>query len=542
MVPIATEGSGADFVTSVAAYGTQEHQLAVSHQYRDVLHSFALVSFTHSDNDFPYVDRNNTPYNPDDDRERHMENSQYTSGTVLVHPRVSLGSIRTLVTNVSYTYSKAHLPAPEGRTNRTAYYDENRVTVTARLNDDRDGRVLNVEPAIGYTFTDGLRFWTSLDTGVGASHATSTAANSFAEVGTREQTLSVPVYGTVRLGDLFTIEPTLHLQAADINPTVNTTEGHHGDWHSREASLSAAADVQLHATPLLATVGGSVAGVYSETEGGLDGASLKTVLPSDTTTVVWSARAGVSAGLAEERLLLYSNIGRFSNQPSLRERYGASGASNPNPTLVPETGVAVELGAKARGKSLFAEVCGFYVQSDNKIITVFDGRQSASINCDGARAYGVETWVSWIPLSFLAFDSRATFQHTENLAREYNWYGRRLPNEPGIDLFETVTVGPLRGFSLRYGLDMKSFYYRDPSNVAERVPEETYDGEPDFWDVHHSIVLEYRAPRHLTLRVSAVNVTNELVTEGRAASTSASGYDWVLYPENQWRATLTYSF
>lgn len=539
--------TGADLHASMGNYHTQDHHMLVSHSPGNGLSVLGLLSFENSENDFPYLDRNNTfmgtLIDPTlDDSERVMSNNRYTAGYLLLHPSLRLNDKSMLFTNVTMSYFKAHQPAEEGKRNLTAYYTEKVTSVNARIVNDSVGR-FSVEPAVGYTYRDGYRFSTAFDEGAGASHSTLSGPRSHAKVGSIEQMLSVPVTVYYRPANVFVIESMVQLSGADIDPTVNTTGGSHGDWHCSEAAGSAALDAIAAIDPVGLIVGASGRGSYTTTEGGLDGYTLRTIPDADTVTAIWSVKGGVSLHLQKDAVLIYCNGGRFSNEPSLRQRYGAQGAHNPNPTLVPETGYAAELGVKIDCRDFYSEVCGFYNRSYDKIITVFDGRQASSMNCAGALVYGVESSVVWSISDWVQLDGRITLQHTENLSREYNWYGRRLPNEPEITVQEAVLIGPFKGFSLRYGVDLKSFYFRNPANTnADRVPKYEYGKENDFWELFHHGTLEWKALRHLTISLSAINVTNGLLTSGELAYSGEGGNSLVLVPANQLHASVEYSF
>ena len=64
-------------------------------------------------------------------------------------------------------------------------------------------------------------------------------------------------------------------------------------------------------------LGGSVKGIRSRPDGGLDTYTMKTVPEGDTTYAVWSVKGGASASLLNNAMRLFVNGGRFSNHPSL---------------------------------------------------------------------------------------------------------------------------------------------------------------------------------------------------------------------------------
>jgi len=535
--------AGADIYSSIGTYHAQEHHVLANNATGDGLQAVALLSYIDSENDFPYLDRNNTPYNTADDTERRMENNQYTAGYFMMHPAVPLNDRFRLHAMASASQFKAHQPGNEGRSNKTAYNAAKVFDINVRLENESAQDVIVIEPAIAYVFREAYRFYTSLDFAAGASHSSMSRPNSYAELGSDEQTLTVPATVIIRPAGFLRLESCVSLRGADINPTVNTTGGSHGDWHSREASGSAALDAIVAAHPFGAVAGGSIQGVYSETEGGLDGYSNRMVPASDTITLLWAAKGGVSLSCADSAVLFYANAGRFSNQPSLRQRYGAQGAHNPNPTLLPETGLAAECGVKLLSRSMYTEVGGFYNRSWNKILTVFDGSQSASINCAGARSWGLEASLVATLWRFLQSDTRLTWQRTENLSRMNNWYGNQLPDEPALDIHESIGLGPFNGLSLRYGIELKSAYYRDPGNTEGfRVPASLVGKEDKFWEAFHNCKLEWKPFAALTLAVAGNRLTSDLLTARETASIGESGYQWVVCPVNQWCVSAMYSF
>jgi outer membrane receptor protein involved in Fe transport len=343
------------------------------------------------------------------------------------------------------------------------------------------------------------------------------------------------------ISDLLTIEPHLGLNYQDIRPTVNTTRGMHGDWHGREASCNAAADVHIRYHPLEMLLGGSVQGVYSKTEGGYHEILTDTVLPSDTLFSI-AAVNGALSYKPRDSYLLFLSAGRFSNQPSLRERYGARGAHIPNPDLLPEQGIAAECGGKIYFSRWFAEAAAFYNRTENTIMTLHHGTLTKSVNAEGARVYGLELSLTATPFDWFGLDSRATFQRTENLTRQNNYYGRRLPDEPDIALFHSLRLGPVAGFSLVYGADISSFYFHDPANVSLRVPRKNADGTGDYWRDFHNAKLTWSPGKHLSISASLNKITNDYLTQQESIATDEDTYSLIRYPTNHWCVSLMYSF
>lgn len=119
----------------------------------------------------------------------------------------------------------------------------------------------------------------------------------------------------------------------------------------------------------------------------------------------FSGHTGISVAVAEGTRLVANvgrgfrapnifDVGQFGNRPSNR-------FAIPNPNLKPETLVSVDLGIKHDGDNFDFEAFAFQSQYDDKIITVFTGRnvgtrrEVQNVNAAEARLYGAEFGFSW---------------------------------------------------------------------------------------------------------------------------------------------------
>jgi hypothetical protein len=146
-------------------------------------------------------------------------------------------------------------------------------------------------------------------------------------------------------------------------------------------------------------------------------------------------------------------------------------------------------------------------------------------------------------LKYCQLDNRVTWQHTENLTRMNNWYGNLLPDEPALDINESVILGPLKGLSLRYGLDLKSQYFRDPGNTSGfMVPGDNFARKSEYWEVFHNCKLEWKPFRALTISLAGNRLTRDLLVTQEILYSGESGQQWVLVPANQVCFSVGYSF
>ncbi len=174
-----TKGNSVDILSSLGAYGYNSHAVSVNHSSASGIDVFSAITYLGSNNDFPYLDRNNTPYNDSDDVKRRIVNHNHKAFEVRFHPALNLSDNRRIVSGVSYSTTHSGIPAGEGHSNRTARYDESKVDFIIRyISNTPDGSIFKYEPEIGCYYRNGLTFWTSLDSSFGHSHGTLTAKNN----------------------------------------------------------------------------------------------------------------------------------------------------------------------------------------------------------------------------------------------------------------------------------------------------------------------------------------------------------------------------
>ncbi|WP_170113229.1 TonB-dependent receptor plug domain-containing protein [Ahniella affigens] len=119
----------------------------------------------------------------------------------------------------------------------------------------------------------------------------------------------------------------------------------------------------------------------------------------------FSGHTGISVAVADGTRLVANvgrgfrapnifDVGQFGNRPSNR-------FAIPNPNLKPETLVSVDVGVKHDGDAFDFEAYAFQSQYDDKIVTVFTGRNVGSrrevqnVNATEATLYGVEFGFNW---------------------------------------------------------------------------------------------------------------------------------------------------
>jgi outer membrane receptor protein involved in Fe transport len=537
-----TKGPLCDLQTEIGSFGKQKISTGVNYTFTPDFSLYGAASYNHCENNIPYLDRNNTVFGTVidpliDDTLRILKNHQYTAIDVMLHPVMLLCNHNKRITgNIYYSDLDRHIPAEESKENETARYSEKKVVATVTLQHD-DSTRFQVVPSLDYRFTDGVTRWSDRDQGFGSSLGGLTKGTS-ASSGMAEHSLDGKLEMKYYPFENVKVQGLFFCQAADANPLYDRANGEHGDWHSRRALGGAATEITSRVDRLTVSTGGSVSGIYDETEGGVDGVSKKPVLPSDTVTVLINGEVGAGYTLFDNTKL-FINAGHYSNQPSLRERFGAKGAVMANSELKAEEVNAAEAGIKCNVRHIYLECTAFYTRTYNTIEFKSDGYLVKPENNSGSRNRGLE-FSSIIEMpKYLSLDVAATWQKTKNLAILY--INKKMPDEPDISIASGVNIQPIAGLILSYKVQFKSVYFHDLKNTDHyRVPVVKYtSGNVDGTFIHDAL-LSWKVNSHLDLRFSAENMKF-----GKMQSLENSiekGYGTIITPATRWNFSVGYSF
>jgi outer membrane receptor protein involved in Fe transport len=529
--------------SAIGAYGYRKFSVENSHPFSERFNLFGSLCYVKSDNDWPYLDRNKTPYNTADDAVRSVENNRYDFFEGRLHPSLMLPGGRTWASGLSYSTSAIGIPALEGSVNKTAKHSQTIFQITSRLsNDDASKKnTVTVTPEIGYLHWFDNTFWTSLDSSMGTYYgAIAALPNSWGESTSDLQIAHISCITDIDFSDNLTSQVTLHGKYSDIGSSTRVTGFPQGDWPGNSEELSIAIDgngsIPVGAVKLGANCGAAVKAVRSATAGGKNDLLITTVLPSDTVEYPWSAHAGLQC-LMEKLFNAFVNIARYSNLPSLRDKYGSKGAVLPNPDLREETGTTAEAGARFMREHFWFEATAFTTETENGIWLLPGKDFTKPVNLAAQLTKGIEASCWMEPAKYLRGELRMTLQKAENRSRLYNYYGKRLPGEPDLSLLARLSVGPFKGVTTDYWLDYKSAFFRDWGNT-ERVPDDP--AKPGL--LFHNAKISWKISSHFNSSLSIRNFSGTSLRYEEMARSAESGYSWILYPANEWCLTMGYSF
>jgi outer membrane cobalamin receptor len=478
---------------SAGSHGAQQHSLAGGYSVGPDLHRvsiFANVGYSRADNDFEYLNRNSTPYNPDDDFWTTRENSEFRSLEAHVQARFALGSGQSLRFKTAYSGNSGGLPGSEGEVTHTAGFSNTlrQYLVGWEYAPNSEGQRLAIQASLDDETPE--FHWTKADPiGLTSGHDTT-------EISTRSIRSQGQVYWDVawksgtrewRLSSL--------VSGGQENLEPSGTISDNPSWNNRRRNVLGAADISFQPdTSWTITVGGQGQIVSDYTEGGIAyyGAA---VPPTDKTESYPAGRLGV-LWRPINPASFFANAGRFYHLPSLTDRFGGRWGMIANPDLLPERGLNTEAGARWRWQSGFMESCLFWNRTDDALFYLRSANLIKPSNLDATLAEGLElTLEQGLPFgvqeSFVA-----TAQHTENISDTY-YHGLILPDQPvWRHVLKTRIPLPFH-FSAEHMWDFRTSLYRDPGNL-ERIPPQ---------HLHHAL-LRWNWKRHISVSASVENITD----------------------------------
>jgi outer membrane cobalamin receptor len=531
---------------SLGAYGSQKYNVQLNRFANEKVRVLGAARIKVSDNDWKYIDLNNTPYNPNDDAIATIKNHKHKGYAFSLLPAYYLSNGRVVNFDISTTSSSTGIPGKKGAENKTALAEQGLLLISLLLSREvaSDVKRIVLTPRISYTLSNDKVFWTSLDESMGTSHGSlSTVPNAYGKL---ESNLSIVSLSTTT--DWYitkNIGAVIHVSAKQSVIATNEESSHlpiGSDFPANSQELGIAADVHFSLPMILAVspeavVAASVNAVRNETDGGENYLLAKSISHEDTLQYPWSVRGGLSCGVGEY-LKLFSNIARYTSIPSIRERYGYNGAFEPNENLRSENGLSVEAGVRFKKRMLRAETVCFYQSTKNGIKLESGGVMTRPVNVEKTRTYGVECSGYVNPFKPVVLTLSGTWQNARNLSHRYSEYGLSLPNEPDLSLQAGCQLTIKGIVLLEYGIGFKTPFYRDVANTW-KIPDH---GE-EYGTFNHSAKTEINISKKIKTGISVSNFTGNVFTyESLLSGADESGYSWTNYPQNEWNIYLRMVF
>jgi outer membrane cobalamin receptor len=514
----------------VGSFGEFKGEAGITRTATEKLNIRSSLTFHRANNNYPYLERNGTPYNLGDDTLRDLENNQFINGLFSLGLSLNLPNEWESTVDWFHNSRLLELPASESHFNQTAEYalaeDRGEFSLLKQF-----GNGLRFQQGISLLSTRNSTTWTALDY-FGNPHGTlvNDQVGEYSSVNSVLNSSSSLLFFPL---PFLMLDSRLDLRAEQMLPTTEVDSYIPSDWQCERVSCNIASDVTLFKDRLSLIVSGAYQLNYNRTAGGVDEYSDQTLESESHYNGDWSFGGGVSY-LLKDSWNLFANASNYSRSPSLRELYGYEGGVMPNVDLEIESGVNIEAGISTQKDKFSGELIFFRNYQDNLISLVSDGVQAKQLNIAGGLAFGIEQSVLWQMASVIAVEENLTWQHTEVL-KDARYAGNMLPDQPVLSVSGDLIIGSFAGFKLHNLVEFNSPIYREISNLNR------YPAEPKESGIFSlSFVLGWQKAG-FSAEFGALNVLDSRVKDGEGVSVEG-GYYTLLYPGRRFQFQIGYEF
>ncbi len=435
---------------------------------------YSNLNYSYAENDYPYLDRNHTPSNFDDDTVKIMQNDAFRNFEFQFRPTIALRDNKKLFAEIAFNNIRDEISGNNGKEYKTAELKTSDIAsrlVFTSLNSSQNKKGVG-ELNLGYKNSQSTLFWTALDKSFGIAHGV--LDSGWAKMHHNDH--------QINLNGVMSFSPweKLNLEGAIISlyqmflPTNELNRDIVGDWECFRLSSKFALDATYKTDLFNAYLGATIDAVMDSTNGGFDEYLEDTLSSERSYTSDFSWRIGANGYLPGKFINIFASGGRYFKLSSLREKYGFKGGVAPNPDLKNERQYSFDAGIGFSLSRLNGEGTFFYLYTENGIVFISDNVVLRPVNLNYDVMFGGEFAIHWEIYEKLKVNTNFTIQKSELGYPGYE--GNMKPYQPAFSMDIESRVGPFYGLSFLWNLEYKSRYFKDLGNGMAVPFDETKAG------------------------------------------------------------------
>jgi len=441
---------GGKFYASYGSHNSRILSMQASSPLTDSVLWTSNISYRASDNDFPYLNRNGTEYNTDDDFWTKRENAEFS--------QVSGNHAWTFVRERNVILRVEHRSEAGGISGR-----EHQVIKTAQSVNDAILSSVEIEPQ-NKNFDVGFQGFAGIEKSMSEWHEPVDKMGYASEERTESGLL---IKNSGGQGSFYfennNVKTELHayvnyqyLESRNKSVILSNYE-----LSNMVLQLSGAGTFEL-VDFFNIRANAAVRSSRQKLESGrvrtfyMDGEF------KERSKELFSGRLSGNFGKPDSRWNSFVAFGHYFRDPTVFELFSTSFGIVSNPHLRPEQGEQIEagVGCKTKKSSLSATLFANYIR--DRIIYHTSGMVTKPINAEKGKVYGLETELASELFSWLKISSNATFQSPEN-----------LPSEPKEQYYSSMIFMLPYTFELTLEGEAHSFLYRDKAQRKD-IPEKAF--------------------------------------------------------------------
>ncbi|MCL2100686.1 MAG: TonB-dependent receptor [Fibromonadales bacterium] len=439
---------GGKFYASYGSYNSRFLSMQASSPLTDSLFWTSNISYRASDNNFPYLNRNGTEYNTQDDFWTKRKNAEYSqiSGT---HSFRFAHSKSNSVLRLEHCSSAGGIPGREDQETKTANSASDAVLASYEIEPSRYFGLLTFAgfeknmsrwhyplDKIGYNLNEHTQSGLLIKNGGGQGSFYLENKKIKTELHTYFNYQYLESRNSSAMLSSYEFSNTL-LQASFAGTLIPA------DFFNIKANAASRFNIEKQES-------GKVSGFFMDSEF------------KENTRYLNSGR--ISANFGKENSLWSSSVaaGHYFRAPSLLELFSTSFGILSNPNLKAEQGEQAELSVGYKRKKTQIITTAFANRIRDRIVYHASGGLSKPINAEKGEVYGFEGEVYSELFSWLKINANATFQEPG-----------KLPNEPKEQYYSTMAITLPYSLELRLEGEAHSVIYRDKAQRKE-IPAKAF--------------------------------------------------------------------
>jgi len=441
---------GGKIYMSYGSYNSKVLSMQASSPLTDSIFWTSNINYRASDNDFPYLNRNGTQYNTEDDFWTSRENAEYS--------QISGNHSWTFVQKRNIVLRAEHSSEAGGIPGR-----EHQAFKTARSTNDVFLASLEIEPK-DKRLDFGFQGFSSIEKSMSVWHEPIDKMGYSNEPRTESGLLvkNGGGQGSFYFENNF-VETELHaylsyqyLESRNNSVMLSNYELSNTVFQASFAGIFAPID--------FFNIRANVASRHSKQK--LESGRVRTFYMDgefkESSKNLYSGRASANFGQADSKWSGFFAFGHYFREPSVFELFSTAFGIVSNPNLKPEQGEQMETGIAYKTKKNRLSATFFENWIRDRIIYHTSGIVTKPINAEEGKVYGIETELASEPFSWLKINANATFQKPEN-----------LPNEPEQQYYSSMLFALPYSFELTLDGEAHSDFYRDKAQ-RKKIPANSF--------------------------------------------------------------------
>jgi len=440
---------GGKFYASYGSYNSRILSMQASSPIADSIFWTSNINYRASDNDFPYLNRNGTQYNTEDDFWTKRENAEYS--------QISGNHSFTFVQKRNIVLRAEHHSEAGGIVGR-----EYQTFKTARSANDAFLTSLEIEPKDKIDF--GFQGFSGIEKNMSVWHEPIDKMGYANEPRTESGLLvkngggqgSFYFENNIVKTELHAYMNYQYLESRNNSVMLSDYELSNTVFQASFAGTFAPID--------FFNIRANAAGRHSEQK--LESGYVRTFYMDsefkERSKDLFSGRASANFGQADSGWSGFFAFGHYFRDPSVFELFSTAFGIVSNPNLKPEQGEQLETGIAYKTEKSRLSATFFENWIRDRIIYYTSGMVTKPINSEKGKVYGIETELGSELFSWLKISANATFQKPEN-----------LPSEPEQQYYSSMLFALPYSFELTLDGEAHGEFYRDKAQ-RKNIPAKAF--------------------------------------------------------------------